>query len=144
MTGKYFLSESKIEDFVEVDSDIIYVSTIHKAKGKEFDNIFILLKDFEHRPDENKRQLYVAMTRAKTNLSIHYNNNFLRPLVTSGLSYSVNIQKYNEPKQIGLYLTHKDVQLGYFEYVQKRIENLQSGSNLTDHGRGSWEMSRVN
>ena len=89
-----------------------------------------MLQDFEHKLDENKRQLYVAMTRAKTNLSIHYNSNFLRPLVTRGLSYSVNNQKYNEPKQIGLYLTHKDVQLGYFEYIQQRIEKLQSGSGL--------------
>ena len=127
---KIFLSESKIEDFIVVDSEIVYVSTIHKAKGKEFDNVFILLKDFEPEPDENKRQLYVAMTRAKTNLSIHYNNNFLRHLNTEGLSYYRNSQKYNEPKQIGLYLTHRDVQLGYFEYVQRRIEKLQSGSSL--------------
>ncbi|HEY2348279.1 MAG TPA: ATP-binding domain-containing protein, partial [Puia sp.] len=128
---KVFLSESKIEDFVEVDSEIIYVSTIHKAKGKEFNNVFLLLKNFDAVPDDNKRQLYVAITRAKTNLSIHYNSEFLRTIDTKGLSYKIDSQKYNEPKQIGLYLTHRDVQLGYFEFVQQRIENLQSGSNLT-------------
>jgi ATP-dependent DNA helicase RecQ len=51
---RIFLSESKIEDFVDVDSEIIYVSTIHKSKGKEFDNVVILLKDFDPGPDENK------------------------------------------------------------------------------------------
>jgi ATP-dependent DNA helicase RecQ len=128
---KIFLSESKIEDFLEVDSEVIYVSTVHKAKGKEFDNVFIMLKDFNSGTDENKRQLYVAITRAKTNLSIHYNGAFLRPIHTEGLSYTEDSQNYEEPKQIGLYLTHKDVQLGYFEYVQLRIEQLQSGSSLT-------------
>ncbi len=128
---KIFLSESKIEDFVDVDSDIIYVSTIHKAKGKEFDNVFIMLKDFDPGTDENKRQLYVAITRAKTNLSIHYNNRFLGSLNAECLSYVKDNKEYDEPMQIGLYLTHKDVQLGYFEFVQQRMDVLQSGSVLT-------------
>jgi len=127
---KIFLAESKIEDFVNVDAETIYVSTIHKAKGKEFNNVFIMLKDFNPEPDENKRQLYVAMTRAKSNLSIHYNSNFLYSLKVDNLSYVKDDLEYDEPRQIAFYLTHRDVQLGYFEFVQQRMNGLQSGSGL--------------
>src|SRR5690606_24246003 len=39
---KAFMAESKLEDFISIGSDTIYISTIHKAKGKEFDNVYIL------------------------------------------------------------------------------------------------------
>ena len=70
-----FIKESKLEDFIIQQGETINVSTIHKAKGKEFDNVFLLLDEFDANSDNNKRQLYVAMTRAKQNLSIHYNGN---------------------------------------------------------------------
>src|SRR5690606_22705004 len=65
-----FLYESKAEDFINIDSEIVYVSTIHKAKGREFDNLYILLRGFTPRTDEEKRQFYVAITRVKSRLSI--------------------------------------------------------------------------
>jgi superfamily I DNA/RNA helicase len=52
---KTFLIESKIEDFVNIEAGTIYVSTIHKAKGKEFENVFIMLRNFKPYTDENKR-----------------------------------------------------------------------------------------
>ncbi|WP_026764550.1 RecQ family ATP-dependent DNA helicase [Sediminibacterium salmoneum] len=124
------LFESKIEDFIKIDSEIVYVSTIHKAKGKEFDNVFLLLNNFMPQTDEDKRQLYVAITRVKSNLSIHYNGNYLKNYSTDSLFYKSDSNTYSEPEQIALYLTHKDVQLGYFEFVQHRINKLFSGSTL--------------
>ena len=44
--------------------------------------------------------------------------------------YKSDSNTYSEPEQIALYLTHKDVQLGYFEFVQHRINKLFSGSTL--------------
>ena len=44
-------------------------NAIHKAKEREFDNVFLLLDKFNPGTDEAKRQLYVAMTRAKRNLN---------------------------------------------------------------------------
>ncbi len=128
---KAFIIESKIEDFVNIESGTIYVSTIHKAKGKEFDNVFIMLKNFNPVSDENKRQLYVALTRAKSNLSIHYNNNYLKPLVVRNRSYVNDANEYEEPRMMAVYLTHRDVQLGYFEFVQQRMRDLNSGHSLT-------------
>jgi ATP-dependent DNA helicase RecQ len=127
---KSFLYESKVEDFLSIDSELVYASTIHKAKGKEFDNIYLLLKNFSPDTDEDKRQFYVAITRAKTNLSIHYNGDYLKPFLIEGLIYKEDQQTYPGPQQIALYLTHRDVQLGYFEFVQHRLHNLFSGASL--------------
>ena len=125
-----FLFESKIEDFLSIDSDTIHVSTIHKAKGKEFDNVFLLLNDYNADTDEAKRLLYVAITRAKSNLSIHYNGNYLRALLAEEFTYEKDSNTYPGPSKIAIYLTHKDVQLGYFDYVQHRLTNLFSGDAL--------------
>lgn len=125
-----FLYESKVEDFINIDSEIVYVSTIHKAKGREFDNLYILLRGFIPRTDEEKRQLYVAITRVKSRLAIHYNDKFLKPFNIDGLDYIEDRNFYPGPQQITMYLTHKDVQLGYFEYVQHRLKALFSGDLL--------------
>ncbi|RYY65863.1 MAG: RecQ family ATP-dependent DNA helicase, partial [Chitinophagaceae bacterium] len=127
---KSFLSESKIEDFLRVDSDNIYVSTIHKAKGKEFENAFLLLNNFKPDTDALKRQVYVAITRAKSNLSIHYNARYLQEPRLEEVHYAEDANPYPEPDQVALFLTHRDVWLGYFENIQHRIRNLSSGSPL--------------
>ncbi|MDF2381389.1 RecQ family ATP-dependent DNA helicase [Nostoc ellipsosporum NOK] len=126
-----FLLESKIEDFIRIDAEIIYVSTIHKAKGKEFDNLYLVLKSFAPVTDLDKRLFYVAITRAKTNLSIHYYGNYLKDFVIDSVNYEENNNTYSDPLQIVLYLGHKDVQLWFFENNQHRINNLVSGSRLT-------------
>lgn len=125
-----FLYESKAEDFINIDSEIVYVSTIHKAKGREFDNLYILLRGFIPRTDEEKRQFYVAITRVKSRLAIHYSDKFLKPFIVDGLNYGEDRNTYPEPQQLTVYLTHKDVQLGYFEYVQHRLKTLFSGDLL--------------
>jgi ATP-dependent DNA helicase RecQ len=127
---KSFLFESKMEDFLMVDSELVYASTIHKAKGKEFDNVYLLLKNYAPDTDEDKRQFYVAITRAKSDLSIHYTGTYLKPYSVEGLIYKEDPNTYPEPQQLALYLTHRDVQLGYFEFVQHRISNLFSGASL--------------
>ncbi|NML21796.1 RecQ family ATP-dependent DNA helicase [Pseudoflavitalea sp. G-6-1-2] len=127
---KSFLFESKVEDFLSIDSEVVYASTIHKAKGKEFDNIYLLLRNFNPETDEDKRQFYVAITRAKTNLSIHYTGNYLKPFYSEELVYKEDRNSYHEPQQVAIFLTHRDVQLGYFEFVQHRINNLHSGASL--------------
>lgn len=127
---KNFLFESKMEDFLSIDTEMVYISTIHKAKGKEFDNVFLVLKNLSPVTDEEKRQLYVAITRAKNHLSIHYNGSYLKPYIADNLSYTHDNTSYLEPQQINISLTHKDVNLGYFQYVQRRMNGLQSGASL--------------
>ncbi|SDF72089.1 ATP-dependent DNA helicase RecQ [Pedobacter terrae] len=133
---KAFLFESKVEDFVDIDAVVVYVSTIHKAKGKEFDNLYLLLQHFKPLNDEQKRQFYVAITRAKTKLSIHYQGKYLQPFYVDGLVYIEDNNQYTEPQQITMHLTLRDVQLGYFEYIQSRISLIFSGLRLQPSDEG--------
>jgi ATP-dependent DNA helicase RecQ len=127
---KHFLQESKYEDFLRVSQEMIYVSTIHKSKGKEFENVILYLDEFEVDSEEAKRQLYVAITRAKQSLIIHYNRTYLVDIITDELLYTRDNGAYPEPEVLTIGLTLKNVQLGYFEYVQGRIKGLVSGMAL--------------
>jgi len=127
-----FIRESKFEDFFNENGEIIFVSTIHKAKGKEFDNVFLMLDNFNAETDEAKRQLYVAMTRAKQNLTIHLNSNFLDNLHSiQNLQYIEDKNEYAQPNEIAMQLTYKDIWLDYFLNRQYLFSQLMSGDILT-------------
>jgi len=125
-----FIHESKPEDFITGNSETIIVSTMHKAKGKEFDNVFILLNNYDLSSDEKKRLLYVAMTRARNNLTIHYNNHLPQQFNAEGLIKSENHTCYDPLSEFSVNLSHRDLNLGYFEYTQRRINQLTSGDKL--------------
>ncbi len=127
-----FLRESKLEDFTSGSIDTVMVSTIHKAKGKEFDNVFIMLNRFNLDEESKKRELYVAMTRAKSNLLIHLNNNILDGLTVDNLTIETETRKYDLPEVIVLQATHRDVWLDSFmgNYKQNSIKNLLCGDEI--------------
>lgn len=128
---KAFLTESKFEDFIQVSGETIYVSTIHKAKGREFDNVFLVLDNFDADDDKCKRQFYVAITRARSNITIHYIGSYLRNIIVNNLSYSNDNFVYPNPENISRLLTHRDIKLGYFAFVQRRMNGLVSGNSLS-------------
>lgn len=129
-----FIRESKLEDFYSQNGETIFVSTIHKAKGKEFDNIFLMLENFNPTKDEAKRQLYVAMTRAKTNLTIHLNGSYLDTITTENLIRLENRGTHLPPNQLAMHLTYKDIWLDYFIIRQNLVSKLTSGDALTIKG----------
>ena len=129
-----FIRESKLEDFFNENGETIFVSTVHKAKGKEFDNVFLMLENFNHATDEAKRQLYVAMTRAKHHLIIHLNSNFLDHLSVENLERIENREIYLPPKELVMHLSYKDVWLDYFVNRQHLLSQLTSGDVLTLNG----------
>ena len=125
-----FIRESKMEDFTFGNAETINVSTIHKAKGKEFDNVYLLLDNFDANSDDKKRELYVAMTRAKQNLILHTNNNYFRNIDVEDLEYLNDANIYSSPEKLTIHLTHQDVYLGYFKFVQRRLNLVISGQKL--------------
>jgi len=125
-----YLRESRLEDFVNADSQTVIVSTVHKAKGKEFDNVFVLLSSLDTSKDEDKRVFYVAITRAKSNLQVHYTGTFLKSIALEPVIYQTDNEVYGDPKVIATLLTHKDVFLGFFAGKQYLMENLFSGTSL--------------
>jgi len=125
-----FVKESKLEDFFMDSGETIMVSTIHKAKGKEYDNVFLLLKDFNADNDKVRRQLYVAITRAKNNLSVHLNGNYLDQIRVGNLERIEDTQEYLELDEIVYNLNHTDIWLDYSANKQNIISQLTSGDSL--------------
>ena len=128
---KEFVFESSVEDFSDITESDIVVSTIHKAKGHEFDHVLMLITHPEHPTDEILRRYYVGMTRAKQTLTIHTNGNLFDTLHTAQHLYDA--QAYDEPNEIVLQLSHKDVNLGFSKPHKDTILSLRSGMPLTYH-----------
>ena len=126
-----FVFESSVEDFCDITESDIVVSTIHKAKGHEFDHVLMLITHPEHPTDEILRRYYVGMTRAKQTLTIHTNGNLFDTLHTAQHLYDA--QAYEEPNEIVLQLSHKDVNLGFSKPHKDTILSLRSGMPLTYH-----------
>lgn len=129
-----FIRESKLEDFFNENGETIFISTIHKAKGKEFDNVFLLLENFNLSTDEAKRQLYVGITRAKRNLTIHTNSKFLDNFFVDNLTRIEDNELYFQPNELAMHLTYKDVWLDFFINKQHLISELHCGDILTFNG----------
>lgn len=129
-----FIRESKYDDFYNEKSETIFVSTIHKAKGREFDNIFLMLNRVIPRTDEEHRRLYVALTRAKNNLIIHYNGYYFNSIKADNVERIYDTANYLPPRQIAMQLTYRDVFLDYFQNCQDSVSKLYSGDKLTIDG----------
>jgi DNA helicase-2/ATP-dependent DNA helicase PcrA len=67
----------------ESDDDALIISTVHSAKGKEWDAVFVIWAvdgwfpssrslDDEDQLEEERRLMYVAMTRARNHLAVTY------------------------------------------------------------------------
>ena len=126
-----FVFESSVEDFCDISKSDIVVSTIHKAKGHEFDHVLMLITHPEHPTDDILRRYYVGMTRAKHTLAIHTNGNLFDSLKSAQHLYDA--QAYDEPNEIVLQLSHKDVNLGFSKPHKDAILSLRSGMPLTYH-----------
>ncbi|MCC5918549.1 MAG: RecQ family ATP-dependent DNA helicase [Cryomorphaceae bacterium] len=125
-----FIRESRAEDFFTERGDTIYVSTIHKAKGKEFDNVFLVLNGVTPSHDKDKRPIYVALTRAKNNLYIHENTGIFRQIKAWNIQLIEVYEKHQPPNELVEHLTHKDVWLDFFQNKQTLIKALMSGDQL--------------
>ena len=122
-----FIKESKYEDFYTEEKETILVSTIHKSKGREFDTVYMLLNNVSCVNDEEKRKIYVGLTRAKEELYIHCNNNLFDNIATN-IVCDENV--YDEPSEIMLQLSYRDVVLDFFKDKKDTIIKLRSGDVL--------------
>lgn len=129
-----FLHESKLEDFFENENGDIVVSTIHKSKGREFDEVFMLLDKVRIDMDACKRKLYVGMTRAKRGLHIFYNNKEFDRFITGTVRTRADDMLYEKPEEILMQLSHKDVNLGFFKNKKEMIRRMICGTELLVKG----------
>ena len=106
-----YIFESNIEDFVAADAQSVFVSTIHKAKGREFDTVYLLSKIPDNRDVNDMRAYYVGLSRAKRNL-------YLVPNFPTASS------------SIIIPLSMRDVWLGFFIGRKDIVLRLRSGDSL--------------
>lgn len=163
-----FIRESKMEDFYVNSGNRVYVSTMHKAKGREFDQVVVMLDRYELKTPASQRLLYVAMTRAKKRLCIHYNgtafNTYLKhkPLsyvAEGGAEYEVSNNSevidikeekiealkyfekqrgYEVKSKLVFQLSHKEVFLSKFYDLQNVVRNLTAGDELVVKDSGCY------
>ncbi|MGM9780204.1 MAG: UvrD-helicase domain-containing protein, partial [Prevotella sp.] len=125
---KDYLFESSVEDFCDLSGADVVVSTIHKAKGREFDEVYMLITEPQHLTDEVLRRYYVGATRAKERLFIHTDSSVFDLMPTD--EHHICQQQYYMSEEIILQLSHKDVNLSFFKSRKKTVLALRSGQEL--------------
>ena len=106
-----YIFESNVEDFIAVDDKSVFISTIHKAKGREFDTVYLLSPVPDGRDINDMWAYYVGLTRAKRNLYL---------ITNPHIDYS----------SISIALNMHDVNLGFFKGRKDIILRLRSGDAL--------------
>lgn len=134
-----FLKEAKYEDFAKTEEGVVLVSTMHSAKGREFDQVYLMLNPLEGKSNkketvdqaEERRLLYVAITRAKNELYIHTSTPIMRPFAKSpNVQYVRDDRSYAPVTDIGLYLELTNVFLSF-------------RSDLQHEDNGEWQKSFI-
>lgn len=125
---KELVFESTTEDFCDTSDADVVVSTIHKSKGCEFDDVYMLVSQSQHVTDSEMRSYYVGMTRARKRLFIYTNSTLFDRLPAD--IHQVDQTPYVFPDEVMLQLSHKDVNLGFFKSRKKEILSLRSGEKL--------------
>lgn len=125
---KEFVFESSVEDFCDLSGADVVVSTIHKSKGREYDDVYMLITEPRHITDDELRRYYVGMTRAKQRLFIHSNSMLFDKLPAD--QQIVDKHPYEMPNEVTLQLSHKDVNLGFFKARKNEVLALRAGEHL--------------
>lgn len=127
-----YVREIKMEDAIHSDTNSIVVSTMHKAKGKEFNHVWILLENYNFSKAEAKRLVYVACSRAKDALYIHTNTAFFKGIEVPELQVDNFSDQTFPPSNYELILSHRDVNLSSQKYPRARniIQRLTTGDKL--------------
>ena len=108
---RQFLLDSDVEDFITLDNNCVFVSTIHKAKGLEFDTVHLFVSEPDTTNPEDLRTIYVGLTRARRNLYIYH-----KPVLDqTNISISLNLH---------------DVWLDYFKERKDKVLRQRSGDIL--------------
>lgn len=107
---RQFLLESEVDDFLSANGSV-FVGTIHKAKGREFDTVHLFVDNPESLEPDDLRTSYVGITRARHTLYLH-----TRP----------RLPQTNIAVSLGLH----DVWLDYFRDRKDSVLRLRSGDPL--------------
>ncbi|MBR2822357.1 MAG: RecQ family ATP-dependent DNA helicase [Clostridia bacterium] len=127
---RQFIQESREEDFAEDDRETITVSTIHKAKGREYDQVYLSLRDAEGQTQEDRRRIYVGISRAKEELYLHCPASGGLFALPEGTEVAEEAHREPDPAEVLMQLGHRDVVLDYFLSRESLLGRLRAGLPL--------------
>lgn len=132
---KEFIEIIDFDEFENTKSNVI-ISTMHKAKGKEFDSVHLCFKD-KIDNEYDKRLLYVAITRAKKSLFIYSKNEIFlkyKGYFTQILDFK---NSFYTPKNITLTMGLSDINLSRYDlFLTTKKLNLQAGQEVRVNAQG--------
>ncbi|GAB1476482.1 RecQ family ATP-dependent DNA helicase [Bacillota bacterium] len=134
-----YLRESELADFYSQRKGTITVSTVHKAKGREFDTVYLMLKKGVPASDEGRRKVYVALTRARGKLIIYCSGRFFQGFRIPGVEIVDIDQAYTAPDMHMVQLSFRDIYLNQAFTCQSSIEKLVSGTELSVDSKGCYD-----
>jgi len=94
----------------------------------------MLLNNVSYYNDEDRRKIYVGLTRAKKELYVHYNNGCFDGFHSPGIEKRSDNTEYPEPEEMITQLSHRDIFLGFFKGKKNIIGKLRSGFELVVNG----------
>ncbi|PKL77063.1 MAG: hypothetical protein CVV27_07145, partial [Candidatus Melainabacteria bacterium HGW-Melainabacteria-1] len=125
-----WLGEIRWEDVYDrAEQGTILVSTMHKAKGKEFDQVWFALDHFNLRGEADYRAIYVALTRARHGLYIHTCHDWFDQQADLA-RFETYHQPFERPRDLILQLGLKDIQLGHTMDQQRNCLRAVAGLEL--------------
>ena len=123
-----YLDEISSEQLV-FTYDKVLISTIHKAKGKEFDTVVLVIYEMEVN-DAFIRLFYVGMTRAKKKLIIVTNNRYFKDNTTALVKNIVNTKQYMQPNKKTFVMKLSDLYLSFQSQHNAKNIDLIAGSKV--------------
>lgn len=131
-----YIAQLSFEDVFRINNQAIYVSTIHKAKGREFDQVHLVLDTDFPPKDEFWNVLYVGLTRARHALHIHTRNHVFDQLAWRTEERFVQAGLTEPLAEIELACSMKDVNLGNFldSRMSKAVVACRAGQDLGLNG----------
>ena len=121
-----YLYESDTEDFIQSDRSTLFVSTIHKAKGREFDTVHLVVPTLRNDDPAQLRTLYVGLTRAKQQLYIHTHNTPFCTMATPIVHHASPA----DSMPLCIALTLRDIFLNFIKDRKREVLALRSGDPL--------------
>ncbi len=127
-----YLAQLRLEDILFPEQQKVFVSTMHKAKGKEFDEVFLLLDGLTPQQNDQWRAIYVALTRAKNFLEIHTNRPFFDNIMVDEFQTIQGIGVVGSPPKQEIECGMKDVVLSHFSKIDGMLaaNPIQAGDEL--------------
>jgi ATP-dependent DNA helicase RecQ len=132
-----YLESIQKEDF-ESDSSRVVVTTIHKSKGMEFEQVYLLVNEMP-KSDEKRRLYYVGMTRAKEQLNILHRAKQSSHKSSYARYIEDNNEYNNEEKRYTHLMSLADINLGFDPHKYSTKNNFYAGMRVSIEKRDRWK-----